>query len=120
MTSHPVGTYLRFLRKQSGLSQKDLAQIVGSVSPSQVSRHEHSRSLPTLLAAFGYQVVFKRPVSEIFPGLYHAVEFGVQENIEELKRNLGKENTDEDCAGPSGCMVRRFRKFRNSHFGEVV
>lgn len=94
MTSSPVGTYLRFLRRKSGLRQRDLARILGSV-PSQISRHERSRSLPTLMAAFGYQVVFGKPVSEIFPGLYHAVEMSIEERLEEFTNTIGGGGKDD-------------------------
>jgi transcriptional regulator with XRE-family HTH domain len=89
MTSSPVGTYLRFLRRKHGLRQRDLARIIGSVTASQVSRHERSRSLPTLLVAFGYQVAFGKPVAEIFPGFYHAVETSIGGRLEEFRRNAG-------------------------------
>jgi transcriptional regulator with XRE-family HTH domain len=94
MTTRPVGTYLRFLRKQNGLSQKRLAEILGSVSESQVSRHERSSGLPTILAALAYEAVFQRPVSEIFPGLYHTVEIGIEERLNELAQVLGDSGTD--------------------------
>jgi hypothetical protein len=41
-----------------------------------------------MLTAFGYQVVFQKPVSEIFPGLFHTVEAGVEERLEEFERDL--------------------------------
>ena len=96
MTTRPVGTYLRFLRKQNGLSQKRLAEILGTVSESQVSRHERSSGLPTILAALAYQAVFQRPVSEIFPGLYHTVEIGIEERLTELAEKLGSSGVADD------------------------
>jgi transcriptional regulator with XRE-family HTH domain len=104
MTSTSVGTYLRFLRRQSGLSQHDLAMILGGVSVSQVSRHEQSRSLPGILTAFGYQVVFQQPASDIFPGLYHSVEIAVEHRLLELEH--------EFCAGSADSMSARDRTQR--------
>ena len=95
MTTRPVGTYLRFLRKQNGLSQRRMAEILGFVSESQVSRHERSSGLPTILAALAYQAVFQRPVSEIFPGLYHTVEIGIEERLTELAQKLGTDGVDD-------------------------
>ena len=89
MATTSVGTYLRFLRRKSGLSQGELAKILGSVTVGQISRHERSISAPNLLAAFGYQVVFRQPVSDIFPGLYHAVEAGVEQRLAEFESELG-------------------------------
>jgi|SRR5579862_993249 len=90
MNSRPVSTYLRFIRRRSGITQKQLAEFLGTVTSSQVSRHERSAGPPNLLTAFGYQVIFRRPVSEIFPGLYHAVEAAVEERLAELEEELGK------------------------------
>jgi transcriptional regulator with XRE-family HTH domain len=88
MTQNSVGTYLRFLRKKSGLSQRQLARILGSVTAKQVSRHERSATAPNLLTAFGYQLVFQQPVSKIFPGLYYAVETAIEESLGELECEL--------------------------------
>jgi len=70
------------------MSQQGLARILGSVTASQISRHERSVTPPSLLTAFGYQVVFQKPVSDIFPGLYHAVETGVEERLEKFENEL--------------------------------
>ena len=99
MTSNSVGTYLRFLRRKSRLSQRDLARILGSVSASQISRHERSITLPSMLTAFGYQVVFQKPVSEIFPGLFHAVEAGLEDRLEEFVHELNISAAKEGTAG---------------------
>ena len=111
MTARPVGTYLRFLRKKSGLSQRALAEILGAVSESQVSRHERSSSLPTILAALSYQVVFQTPISEIFPGLYHAVEISIEERLDERAKTLGGSDIDdpirEFIARRAGLQVNR-------------
>jgi transcriptional regulator with XRE-family HTH domain len=88
MSRSSVGTYLRFLRRKSGLSQRQLARILGSVTANQISRHERSATPPNLLVAFGYQAVFQQPVSHIFPGLYHAVETAIEESLGELEGEL--------------------------------
>jgi transcriptional regulator with XRE-family HTH domain len=103
MTSKSVGTYLRFLRRKSGLSQRDLARIVGYGSASQISRHERSISPPSLQMAFAYEVIFKRPASEIFPGLFYAVETVVEECLTELEKALG----NSDAKGPTAEAVAR-------------
>lgn len=61
---------------------------MGTVTAKQISRHERSVTPPTLLAAFSYQVVFKQPVSDIFPGFYNAVEGGVEERLAEFESEL--------------------------------
>jgi len=54
-----------------------------------------------LLTAFGYQQVFQKPVSDIFPGLYHAVEAGVKERLEEFEREPGSSATNRNVALPA-------------------
>lgn len=100
MTSSSVGTYLRFLRRKSGLSQRDLALILGSVTASQISRHERSIAPPSLLTAFGYQAVFRMPVSDIFPGLYHTVEDGIEERMNQFEGELNNSTTKGRAAAP--------------------
>ena len=92
MKQSSVGTYLRFLRRKTGLSQRDLAQLLGIVTESQVSRHERSISPPSLPMAFAYEVVFRRPASDIFPGLFHTVEAAVSESLAEFESALGNSN----------------------------
>jgi transcriptional regulator with XRE-family HTH domain len=103
MRSSSVGTYLRFLRKKTGLSQRELARILGSVSANRISRHERLVAPPTLLAAFVYQVVFQKPVSEIFPGLYHTVETAVEERLTALECELN----DSSAKGRSAARIAR-------------
>jgi transcriptional regulator with XRE-family HTH domain len=100
MTSSSVGTYLRFLRRKSGLSQRQLAEVLGTVTRNQVSRHERSVSAPSLIAALGYQTVFHEPISDIFPGLYHTVATGVEERLEKLEIELGKSTIKGRAALP--------------------
>jgi hypothetical protein len=66
-----------------------LARILGCITASQVSRHERSVTPPSLFAALGYQVVFRVPVSDIFPGLYFSVESDVAKHLGALESELG-------------------------------
>lgn len=100
MTSSSVGTYLRFLRRKSGLSQRELARVLGSVTAKQISRHERSVTPPTLIAAFAYQAIFQTPVADIFPGLYHTVQAGVEESLEAFKDELSNSTTKGRAAMP--------------------
>jgi len=100
MKPSSVGTYLRFLRRKSGLSQRELARILGNVTASQISRHERSVTPPSLFTAFGYQAVFQRPASDIFPGLYHTVEAGAEERLEAFASELGNSTAIGRSAAP--------------------
>ena len=94
MKLEPIASYLRSHRRKSGLSQKDLAQILGSIGEIQVSRHERSVAVASLLTALGYEAVFKVPISELFPGLYETVAAGIEDRLakmeDELKQSCAK------------------------------
>lgn len=104
MNSSLVGTYLRFLRRKSGMRQKDLARLLGGVTEDQISRHERSISTPSLQTAFAYEVIFRRPVSEIFPGLFYAVQSDVEKCLSEFETVL--ENSDAKGAA-ANAVARR-------------
>jgi len=113
MAQSSVGTYLRFLRKKSGLTQQELAQILGSATATQVSRHERSVTPPGLLIAFGYQAVFRKPVSDIFPGLYYAVESGVEERLAAFENELRSSTVKGRAAEPIARRVEWFWERKN-------
>jgi hypothetical protein len=85
------------------------------VSESQVSRHERSSGLPTILAALAYQAVFQMPVSEIFPGLYHTVEISIEERLNELAQKPGSNEVDDTI---KEFIARRASRPANSEFSD--
>ena len=80
--------YLRPQRKRTGLSQKDIATLLGYNEEGPVSRHERFRTIPPLLIALSYEVIFQVPVSELFSGLRHAVADAVDRRLAELESRL--------------------------------
>jgi transcriptional regulator with XRE-family HTH domain len=80
--------YVRACRKRAGLSQRELALILGYRNEGVISRHELFRSVPPLLMALGYEVVFQTPVSELFPGLRETIETAIEDNLAEFESNL--------------------------------
>jgi DNA-binding XRE family transcriptional regulator len=75
--SRPLTQYLLTHRKRAGLSQRELAFLLGSRSGTKVSRHEQERRQPSLRAALAYAAVYRVPVEELFPGLALAAELKV-------------------------------------------
>jgi len=83
-----AGNHIRHHRKKAGLSQQELARILGYKNEGAVSRHEQSVTIPPLLTAIGYEVVFHIPISELFPGLRMAVEQAIAPRLSELEGHL--------------------------------
>lgn len=94
MNNQTLGNYLRTHRRKSGLSQRELGSILGYVNEGQVGRHERSKTVPPLIAALTYEVVFQVAVTELFPGLHEEVTRMTEGNLEafeaELQQRSGK------------------------------
>ncbi len=83
-----LGNYLRPHRRKAGLSQRELGLVLGYEDYGQISRHERSRTTAPLIAAFAYQVIYKVPVSDLFPGLHAEVARMIERNLAELEEHL--------------------------------
>ena len=83
-----MASYLRTHRLKSGMSQSELAELVGIVSHQQVSQHERATATPSLTAALSYQFVFRVPMTELFPGLVESVKLNVEERLYKMKEKL--------------------------------
>lgn len=92
--------YLRTHRRVWGLTQWDLASLMGFASPTHVSRIENGKRAPTVEAALACQVIFGTPPSAMFPHVYALVEETVMRNIYRL--HLALKNT----TSPSGLRKR--------------
>jgi DNA-binding XRE family transcriptional regulator len=75
---------------KSGLTQRELADLIGIIAHHQVSIHERSVGVPTLIVALSYHIVFSVPINELFPGLYKTVQLNVEERLAELENKLGE------------------------------
>jgi len=74
MTLPHLPNYLRTHRKQLGLSQDEVAYLLGAVSGAKVSRYERFARGASLETALACEAIFKRQASELFVGLYQKIE----------------------------------------------
>ena len=111
MATHKLENYLRTYRKRSGLTQREVAFLVGCRNGAQVSRYEKRRRLPPLRTALACEAAFGVPVSELFAGLREAAGQAVGERLLALKSKLEASRPKaaslasprRNCAGsPSG------------------
>src|SRR5258707_5835419 len=73
MTSSKLDNYLRAYRKRSGLSQAEIAYLVGCKSRAQISQYERRNSMPPLRTALALQATLNVPVSDLYAGKYDAI-----------------------------------------------
>jgi transcriptional regulator with XRE-family HTH domain len=83
--------YLRTLRRNWGLTQRELATLIGTVRPNQVSNYENSKRAPKIEVALACQVIFGVPPSTMFPNAYALAEEEVMRNMYRMDQAL--ENT---------------------------
>ena len=80
--------YLRTYRKRAGLSQAEVAFLLGCHSGAKVSRYEHAARRPNLETIVAYEVILHTALRDLFAGLYRDVEKRTQKRAGILIRNL--------------------------------
>ena len=113
MKPEATACYLRTLRRRSGLSQRELAEVLGFHSETSVARHERSITIPNLLTAIGYEVVFNVPATQIFPGLYDTVETGIEERLARMEEELQQRSAKGRDAAATARKLEFFCERRN-------
>ena len=71
---HTLPVYLRTYRRQAGLSQRELAGLIGCSDDGAVCRMERSHRRPSLATAMACEIVFGTSLRELFPDMYEEVE----------------------------------------------
>lgn len=62
--------------------------MLGCANGSKVSRYERYRRMPTLETALTYEAIFRKPVRELFAGLFTEVERKMLKRTGHLGRKL--------------------------------
>ena len=93
---------LRSHRKNSGLTQEDVAVLIGVQSPSQVSRHENGEREPDLRMALAYRILFDAPIKHLLPKLYRDIAQEVHTRAEALAERLERQRRGAPCHAPCG------------------
>ena len=88
MQNDKLDNYLRTYRKKLGLTQREVAFLLGCHSGAKVSRYERSARVPTLNAILAYEVIFQKPARELFAGLYDRAERQTMRNLRLLVSRL--------------------------------
>jgi hypothetical protein len=93
MSSLPLTNYLRTNRKRLAFTQEEVGFLLGFRGESKgakVCRDEKFTSEPRLRMALAYEVIYQRPVRDLFAGLYQQIEQEVAERarILNFRKNL--------------------------------
>jgi len=86
--THRVKTYLRTFRRRSGLTQAEVAFLLGAEDGAQVSRYERLSRRPSFQTALGLQAVFGIPAETLLPAISAQVERKIMARAHLLSRRL--------------------------------
>lgn len=78
--------YLRAHRKRCGLSQAEVAFLVGCKSGAKISGYERRGRLPSLKTLFAFEAIYDAPARHLFAGFAETVEQEVLGRKRELTR----------------------------------
>lgn len=104
--SAPLENYLKTYRRRSGLSQDEIAFLLGSSSGSKISRYERRARRPPLETALACEAIFHVPTRDLFAGLYRKVEKATQSQARLLTKRL-------DGASPDRTTARKLAVLRS-------
>jgi transcriptional regulator with XRE-family HTH domain len=92
--SHKLQNYLRTYRKRAGLSQDEVAFLLGCESGAKTSRYERFARQPNLQTALAYRVIFAVSMEELFAGIFQRVERRTLRRVQLLAQKLSKAQPD--------------------------
>jgi DNA-binding XRE family transcriptional regulator len=90
MATHKLDNYLRTYRKRAGLSQTEMAYLLGTRAGAKSCRHESFARVPSLETALAYEAIFRAPVAELFAGMYERAERAAARRARLMKKRLGR------------------------------
>ena len=86
--SEPLANYIAVQRRRAGLSRRQLGKILGYEDMTAVSKHEKGATLPPLVIALAYYIVFRIPLDELFEGLHSAIEHVIEARLIDFGKEL--------------------------------
>src|SRR5713101_7646270 len=84
MPTHKLNNYLRAHRKRAGLTQREVAFLLGLKARGPISELEKRHRLPLLRTALALEIIFGVSAGELFGGVLQSVHTDVERRIEEF------------------------------------
>ena len=89
MATRKLSNYLKTYRKQSDLTQDEVAYLLGLSEDSKVSGYENHRVIPSFPVLLAYAVIFKAPLQDLFAGRYEEITKLTRRRARRLLARLG-------------------------------
>ena len=94
--SSPLPSYLKSYRQRSGLTQRELAILLGFTTHVNISRYERCARLPHVEAAFALEILFDAHIAELFPAWSADVAEDLLYRVQRLKYDFEQGVTPRD------------------------
>jgi transcriptional regulator with XRE-family HTH domain len=86
MPKQEITNCLWACRRKNGLSQKNVAIILGHKRSSQLSHYECGKTIPNLVTALKLEIIYRTPVAFLFYDLYRRLREEIR--AREMSREL--------------------------------
>ena len=90
MTAQRLISYLKTYRKRSGLTQREVAFLLGWKRGERLSRYEKQRAIPSLEIALACAAIFRVPLKRLFPSVSGPNRHEISSRIARLTAGLRK------------------------------
>jgi transcriptional regulator with XRE-family HTH domain len=107
MMPHRLENYLETYRKHSGLTQQEVAFLLGCETSAQVSRYENRRRLPPIETVAACEEIFGVPFAELFAGIRQSVGKDVAKRRLELMSRLQAKTVKGSAAQINAYKLRK-------------
>jgi transcriptional regulator with XRE-family HTH domain len=98
MLSPKLPNYFRTYRRRAGLSQDEIAFLLGGQSGAHVCHYERFRRTPSLKTALAFAAIFQTPIQLLCAGEHQKAEKAVRRRARRLSARLATENPDPPTA----------------------
>lgn len=88
---HILENYLRTYRRKAGLTQKELAHLMGAETHAYISRHERGVRMPDIRTIFAYARIFRVRPEKLFPALAERISADVASRAAALLEEIERE-----------------------------
>lgn len=99
--------YLRMHRRRAGLTQAEVAYLLGVRSGGKVSRYERFNRRPELETAVAFEIILGVAVGDLFAGIREDVEHEVKKRARRLQRRLLRDHAHRRTLVAVGAILDR-------------
>jgi transcriptional regulator with XRE-family HTH domain len=102
----PLDNYISMHRMQAGLSQDELAIMLGLEGRGSVARYELALRLPELQTLLALELIFDEPLQKLFAGVAQKVRADIPRRARALLEGAAEQQTSAGTAQKQALLAR--------------